>query len=174
MDSNNFERAIEVLNRLEQNQLVERYAIGGAVGTMFYTEPFLTEDVDVFVVVPQDRENSLNPLTDIYGYLAGAGYSIEGLYLRIEGVLIQFIIASDKLFKEALNEALEVPFGKTRTRVLTPEYLLTLMINAGRPRDFAKIALLIDQVEIDQNKLNDILLRHKLTEKWARFKKKEQ
>jgi len=33
--------------------IIERYAIGGAVGATFYIEPAATQDVDVFVVFDQ-------------------------------------------------------------------------------------------------------------------------
>ena len=45
-------RTIEVLNELEKEGVISRYAIGGAMGAIFYTEPFLTFDLDVFVVLP--------------------------------------------------------------------------------------------------------------------------
>lgn len=45
-------RTIEVLNVLERAGAFSRYAIGGAMGAIFYAEPFLTFDLDVFVVLP--------------------------------------------------------------------------------------------------------------------------
>ena len=38
---------IEVLNDLEVGGIVSRYAIGGAMGAIFYIEPCLTFDLDV-------------------------------------------------------------------------------------------------------------------------------
>jgi hypothetical protein len=40
---------IEILNRMQADGVIERYAIGGAVGATFYLEPIATLDVDVFV-----------------------------------------------------------------------------------------------------------------------------
>jgi hypothetical protein len=45
-------RVLEVLNELEKEGFFACYAIGGAMGAIFYTEPFLTFDLDVFVVLP--------------------------------------------------------------------------------------------------------------------------
>jgi hypothetical protein len=43
---------LQVLNDLERDGVTGRYAIGGAVGAIFYLEPFATFDLDVFVVLP--------------------------------------------------------------------------------------------------------------------------
>jgi len=40
---------IETINRMQGDGVIERYAIGGAVGATFYLEPIATLDVDVFV-----------------------------------------------------------------------------------------------------------------------------
>ena len=40
---------LAMLADLEQNGVVERYALGGAVAATRYTSPAATEDVDVFV-----------------------------------------------------------------------------------------------------------------------------
>ena len=40
---------IETINRMQADGVIERYAIGGAVGATFYLEPVATLDVDVFV-----------------------------------------------------------------------------------------------------------------------------
>ncbi len=41
------EATLRVLNELERNGVISRYAIGGAVGAIFYMEPFLTYDLDI-------------------------------------------------------------------------------------------------------------------------------
>ncbi len=175
MDQDSFERVIVVLNELELRGYVRLYAIAGAVAVIFYTEPFFTEDVDILVTVPEERDKSLTPLQDIYSHLINKGYNAEDVYIRMEGNLVQFLVASDPLFREALEQSIEIPYGSTKTRVLTPEYLLAMMANAGRPKDFLKMNYLLEQkLDIDRNLLNDILRNHNLTEKWARFEKSRQ
>ena len=46
-------RTLELLNELEKQGVSSRYAIGGAMGATFYTEPVLTFDLDIFVVLPR-------------------------------------------------------------------------------------------------------------------------
>src|SRR3989304_10321779 len=42
-------QVITRINKMEADGVVERYAIGGAVGATFYLEPVATLDVDIFV-----------------------------------------------------------------------------------------------------------------------------
>jgi hypothetical protein len=39
---------LQVLNELEGSGVIERYAIGGAMGATFYVEPLLTFDVSSY------------------------------------------------------------------------------------------------------------------------------
>ena len=57
--------------------MISRYAIGGAVGAIFYMEPFLTYDLDVFVLLPQ-TPGGLLTLAPIYEALKQLGFEAEG------------------------------------------------------------------------------------------------
>ena len=50
-------------------RVVERYAIGGAVGATIYLEPAATFDVDVFVVFKGQGNTMLLTLEPLYDYL---------------------------------------------------------------------------------------------------------
>jgi len=67
-------RTLEILNQLERDGVIERYAIGGAMGATFYVEPLLTFDLDVFVILPHGTGNllSLAPLYTASGEGAGS------------------------------------------------------------------------------------------------------
>lgn len=55
--------ALSILNRLQDDGVLGSYAIGGAMAAMFYAEPVTTFDLDVFVVLPQQRALlTLNPI----------------------------------------------------------------------------------------------------------------
>jgi hypothetical protein len=58
------EATLEVLNALVEEGVIERYAIGGAVGAIFWVEPFDTIDLGVFVLLP-DSAPPLDPLRDV-------------------------------------------------------------------------------------------------------------
>jgi hypothetical protein len=63
-------RTLQVLNELEHEGVILRYAIGGAMGATFYVEPLLTFDLDVFVILPQEAGNLLS-LAPLYEALGG-------------------------------------------------------------------------------------------------------
>lgn len=44
-----------VINQMVADGVFENYAVAGAIGAMFYVEPFSTEDLDVFVLTPEDQ-----------------------------------------------------------------------------------------------------------------------
>ncbi len=53
------ERTLEVLNRLEREGAFRRYAIGGGVAVLFYAEPVLTYDLDVFLLLNPEGSSGL-------------------------------------------------------------------------------------------------------------------
>lgn len=59
-------RTLEVLNELEREGVFSRYALGGAMAATFYTEPVLTFDLDVFVLLSASTGKlvSLAPIYD--------------------------------------------------------------------------------------------------------------
>ena len=57
--------------------VIDKYAIGGAVGATFYLEPAATADVDIFVMLPMAPGSSLLSLGPIYEYLTARGCAVE-------------------------------------------------------------------------------------------------
>jgi hypothetical protein len=95
------EATLQVLTELETTGIISRYAIGGAVGAIFYIEPFLTYDLDIFVVLPQ-MPSGLLTLEPIYNELKRRGYPTEAECILIEGVPVQFLPTYNPLLEEAL------------------------------------------------------------------------
>src|SRR5437762_4511882 len=110
-------RTLEILNELEKEGVFSRYAIGGAMAATFYTEPFLTFDLDVFVVLPR-TSGGLLTLTSLYEGLRARGYREENECVLVEGVPVQFLPAYNALIEVALNEAQVIMYEDIRTRVL--------------------------------------------------------
>ncbi len=162
---------LKVLNKLRDNRLLEDYAIGGGIAVLYYTEPVLTYDFDVISVFPES--GLLVDPSPVFEYLRNAGY-VFGKEDRvdIEGIPVQFIPASKGLVEEALKNAVNVTISGVETRILTVEYLVAIMLQLNRPKDRAKIDLLInnEEVKYDDSKLQGILMNHELVSKWQRFK----
>jgi len=65
---------LEIINQMQKEGIIGRYAIGGAVGAAFYLEPVATLDIDIFVSLKKPPDADLLSLTPIYDYLTLRGY----------------------------------------------------------------------------------------------------
>ncbi len=165
------EKTLTVINRLEQEGLIGRYAIGGAVAATRYIEPVQTYDLDIFVVLPV-LSSGLISLTPIYDYLTQRGYVPQGECIVIEGWPVQFLPVYNALTEEALAQAIEVEFGSTPTRVLSAEHLAAIMLETGRPKDHARLLQFFEFDALDRVALEDIIARHGLITKWESFRRR--
>ena len=48
-------KTLQVINQLEKEKIIDGYAMGEATALLFYTEPALTFDIDVFVFLPKTK-----------------------------------------------------------------------------------------------------------------------
>jgi len=165
------EKTLAVLNRMQADGIINRYAIGGAIAATRYIEPFHTSDIDVFVFLPFST-SGLVSISPIYTYLGRLGYEAQGEYINVEGWPVQFLPVYNSLSEEALSHAVEVNFGSTPTRVLSAEHLAAIMLETGRPKDYARLVQFIESDALDISKLHDILARNGLLTKWDSFHRK--
>jgi len=161
-----------VLNRMEAEGVIGRYAIGGAVGALFYLEPSDTADVDVFVAF-REEVGGLISLAPLYAWLREQGFAEH----RKEGVVIgdwpvQFLPVADELDVEALACAVDTEVEGVPTRVMTAEHLVALALRTGRGKDFLRILAFLDSGKLDQDRLAALLGRAGLLEKWRHFRDK--
>jgi len=160
-------RTLQVLNELERSGVIERYAIGGAMGATFYVEPLLTFDLDVFVVLPA-TVGDLISLAPLYEALRTRGYAEEGECVLIEGVPVQFLPAYNALLEEALREARETLYEEVSTRVVRAEHLVAICLQTGRDKD-RELRSFREQAGLDMNYLADLLQRHGLNGRWKQW-----
>ena len=167
-------KTLEIINELKKEGLIKEYAIGGAIGVMKWVEPFFTRDLDIFVIPIQEiSKKEVISFLPMYDYLKGKGYNEwVGQWIIIEGVSVEFLPA-EGLAKESVENAVEVKFEDVKTKVMTHEYLIALLLRAGRDKDIRKIEMLLSQTDIDMNRLMEILTKYNLTEKFENFRKKE-
>jgi len=163
------EKALKVLNLLQQKALITRYAIGGAIGALFYMEPAATYDLDVFIGLPEGS-GPLVDLSPIYAFLRQHGYAAHREHVMIEGIPVQLLPAYNPLVEEALKEAVEKKFKRVKTWVLRPEHLMAIMLQTGRAKDKARLAQFIEEAEYDHAAYGKILKKYELKEKWDAFK----
>ena len=158
-------KTFAVLNQMVADGAIKNYAAAGAIGAIFYVEPFSTEDLDVFVLTPEDRLIIELPGWD---YLKARGYTkIEKEGIVVEGWPVQFVPATTPLEREAYLNAQILNVGEVPVRVVLPEHLVAIMLNVGRPKDIARIKMFLSQDAVKLTALEDVINRHGLSEKWT-------
>ena len=78
------QEVIKIINRLQADGVIERYAIGGAVGATFYLEPVATMDVDIFITFKAQTGSLLVSLQPVFDYLKARGCSMQGEFVSDE------------------------------------------------------------------------------------------
>jgi len=176
-------KTIEVINAMEADGVIGRYAIAGAVAAYNYIEPTLTEDLDILVAFGEVQNRGapgLVRLEPILSYLAKRGYvkhRKEGIV--VEGWQVQFLPVANKLDLEALTDAEAVELrigneGPVATRVLKPEHLVANCLRVGRPKDLIRITQFLTEGAVDVGALCSVLSRHGLSRAWQDFCAKMQ
>ena len=160
---------LEVINQMQADGVIGRYAIGGAVGATFYLEPSATLDIDVFISFQKTSGGSLITLSPIYEYLIVRGHKAEGEYIVIGSWPVQFLPPSDALVEEALAQSVGTEVEGVRTWVMTAEHLVAIALQTGRAKDHTRILQFIESGVLDAGKLDQILARHGLLDRWERF-----
>lgn len=162
---------IEMVNRMEADRVIERYAIGGAVGATFYLEPVATLDVDIFVAFRVEPGTLIVTPKPIVDYLAARGCSMKGEYVMIAGWPVQFLPPTSSLVEEALAQASEIDVEGVRARVFTAEYLAAIALETGRAKDKARVLQFVEEGALDSARFQEIVRRHALMDAWTRFER---
>ncbi|HEV3510819.1 MAG TPA: hypothetical protein VGS05_03885 [Candidatus Sulfotelmatobacter sp.] len=151
---------IAAINQIHADGVIGKYAIGGAVGATFYLEPAATLDLDIFVSLP------------IYEHLKSRGGKVQDEYIVIGGWPVQFLPPSNDLEREAIAEAVSTTVEGVDTWVMSAEHLVAIALRTGRAKDYSRILQFVEQGAVDHEKLQSILQRNGLTQKWQKFKQK--
>ena len=162
-------KALKVINELKKSRIIKDYAIGGGIAVIYYVEPILTYDLDIFFI-PRE-ENKLAVLSPLYNFLKRKGYKFDKEHVIIEDIPVQFLPAYNDLLKEAFKNAYVTKYKGIKTKVFEPEYLLAIMVQTFRAKDKERIIKMLDEAEIDKRLFKRILKKYALLEKYNRFVK---
>ena len=160
---------IAAINQMHADGVIQRYAIGGAVGATFYLEPVATLDVDVFVSFQPDAGSLLVSPQSIFDYLKARGGAMDGEYIVVAGWPVQFLSAANPLVTEALEQAVEKNVADVPARVLTAEHLAAIALQTGRAKDKARLLQFVEADALDTARFQAIVARHGLAGAWRRF-----
>ena len=163
------QQVIATINQMCDAGVIDRYAIGGAVGATFYLEPVATLDVDIFISfqpVPGQLIISLQP---IFSYLKGLGHRVEGEYVVIADWPVQFLPPANALVEEALDQAVKMVVDETPTHVFSAEHLAAVALQTGRAKDKARLLQFTEAGVLDEERFRVILMKHGLNQAWRKF-----
>jgi hypothetical protein len=169
-------QTLDVINAMEADGIIGRYAIAGAVAAYNYIEPTVTDDLDILVSFNTQPGSGLIRPSHIFSYLKSKGYADfrkEGIV--IEGWPVQFLPVANDLEADALAQAEDIVVlvgeqeGPVTTRVLRPEHVVAIALKVGRPKDFIRITQFLQENAVGLDALCAILDRHDLGEAWRVF-----
>lgn len=163
-------KALRLANEMEKKKVIGKYAIGGSIGTIYWTEAYATKDLDLFLRLPVS--NGGISLMPFMRYIADKGYPFSSQYVQVGSLMLDFVGVYNPLTEEALDNAVDVNVYDVPTRVFKPEYLLAIALQTGRAQDFEKVIKICRETDLDEEYLEDIIKRHNLSRKWNEFKKK--
>jgi hypothetical protein len=164
-------KAIRVVNQLRDEGVITKYAVGGAVGAVFYIEPTQTQDIDIFIYLEVEQGSLLISTNRITDRLKELGYTLwKEDKLIVENWPIQFLPATKPVERDAVENAIEKPLAEgVKAFVPPPEYLMLIAIDLRRPKDIMRLYQFHSEQVYDPNKLKALLEKHRLTEQWEKI-----
>ncbi|MGA2750350.1 MAG: hypothetical protein ABSG59_16365 [Verrucomicrobiota bacterium] len=162
---------IQTINQIQADGVIDRYAIGGAVGATFYLEPVATLDVDIFAGFKPAPGSLIVSLQPVFDYLRTKGCTMEGEYVIIGGWPVQFLPPGTPLVEEALKEAVSKDVDGAPARVFTAEHLAAIALQTGRAKDKARLLQFVEAGALDATRFQTILARHGLVDAWQKFER---
>jgi len=160
---NSLADVFRVVNEMREAGVVQNCAVGGAMAMLFYAEPTRTYDLDVFVLLPEAVSSPLVSLDSIYEWAQSRGLVLDAEHVIIHGVPVQFLPAFNKLVEEAIGTARELTYEGVPVRVVDPEHLIALAIQAGGSRRRERAWQLLESGEVNRALLKVLLARYNLS-----------
>ena len=164
-------KTLEIINHMQDDGLFRKYAIGGGIATLFYIEPIATFDLDIFFI-PNNNQDIILSLSPLYEWLKQKNYTPIKEHVVIEGVPVQFIPVYDDLVREAVHKAAKKKYEDISTFVVSPEYLIAIMLKTGRSKDRERLIKMFDQTNILNEQLEKILTKYDLIGAYKKFRNK--
>lgn len=157
----------KVLYDMQANEIIGKYAVGGASAVAFYTEPIATKDLDIFFLFDPSQEGLILSLDAIYAYCREKGFEFDHEFVSIGGWPVQFVESShDPLWNDALENAITFSFEGGSIAVLPPHHLAAMWASVARAKDVLKIQHFAESGILERGKLQVILDKFGLIQTW--------
>jgi hypothetical protein len=146
--SSAFQAAVQRLNEREASGEISRWAIGGDFAFVFHGEPFDTATLTVIV--------------------ATAATAVVDPGGQLDDLTIQVQAAAGPLEDEAVRDALKTVVAQQPALVIGPEHAVAIALARGRAKEKLCILRLQESAPdaLDYSRLQDIVGRHGLVERW--------
>ena len=153
--------AFRVLNELEAEGIVERYAVGGAMAMVFWAEPTVTFDLDIFALLPESETCSpIISLEALYAVLRKRGFEVAAEHVMIHGTPVQFLVSPNELSDEAIQTAVAQELDGVPFRVMRPEHLCALWLQVGGAKRRERVEVLRQSGAVDEQALQRLLRKY--------------
>jgi hypothetical protein len=152
------------INSLKGEGIIAEYALGGATAVLFYAEPTRTYDVDVFVRLAVASSTPLVSLNNLYAWAQRRGFETDAEHILIHGVPVQFLPTHNALAEEAVASARTLQYDDVPVRVIGPEHLVALALQAGGARRRERAWQMLESGSVDRQTLRALLAAHGMTE----------
>ena len=116
--------------------------------------------LDVFVTLEAAGEDVLAPLSRVYEWARGQGFGLQAEHLLIAGVPVQLLPAYNALVEASLSTARQHDYAGVPVRVVDPEHLVALALQAGGARRRERAWQLLEAGTVDRERLREILTTH--------------
>ena len=137
--------ALTTLNGLKEKEIIQDYAIGGGWAVIYYSVPYLSYDLDIFVILKDEGD-----FHRIYDYFRSEGNKIEDVYIYIEEMPVQFLPNFiSPLFREVVERAHEIIIEGVHSKIATIEHLIILALDTFRDKDKYRIRQLYERADPD-------------------------
>jgi len=160
---------VELLDGMLRANVVQSYAVFGALAQMRYTEAVVTMDADILVGV---KDDSIAVLSPIYAFCKERGYSPEGEAIRVGAWPVQFIPAFDTLSRDAMLLAEVGDIDGLAVRVVRADYLAVMALKVGRAKDRLRILALIESNAVQPGEIEKLAKKYQLEDMWTKFKER--
>jgi len=150
--------------------VIEDYVIGGATALLYYSQPMFTEDIDIFISLKSDSQLIIN-LEPVYRFLQDKyNAKQEKEYLIIDDIPLQFLVPYDTLSEEAFLNCNSVIWKDVSFKIFNLEYIMGIMIQLNKPKYRERLSILLRDNNYNADKLEQILKKHDLYDKWLEMK----
>jgi hypothetical protein len=145
-----------VLNELKRKKVINDWVIYGAVAFIYWDEPVVTFDVDIFVTTAVEADYYSKVLSALgrYGPVVK-----EAATFSIGGVLVQvFPATGHELWEDLINHAVSAKVDGEPVRIASREHLIVLALQRFDPvKDVPRISRLYEKA--DHGKVDSLLKR---------------